>query len=124
MARRQRPFALSSTSKVSTALANADVKLTSIICPSDGAYVDRFIVTATTAGVGTGTAAVILQKRGTATAVAGSGTFDLDAAAGVTIVMEGNAVSSVVGTEYDLNLVFTGTTTTAATVTCMVVWLP
>jgi len=83
------------------------------------------IITSQIAGAGEATAAVVLQERGTTKALAASGTFDLDGTAGTIISMLGNGVgATAAGTICDLNLTFTGTTTTAATIGCIVTWLP
>ena len=125
MARRQRPFALCQNFTVVTGLADADVAVP-IIAPSEGALVDRMIITQAVAGVGEGDSPILIQARGTtAASIVEAGTFTLADAAGTIQILEGSGLAATAaGTVYDLNLVFTGTTTTQATITCCVTWLP
>lgn len=125
MARRQRPFALCQNFNISTGLADTDVAIP-LIAPSEGAVIDRMIITVATAGAGEGDSPFLLQERGTTIAgMVQTYTLALATTAGVSTILLGTGKgAAAAGTVYDMNLVFTGTTTTQAQLTCCVTWLP
>lgn len=126
MARRQRPFALSYSDSVASTVTSGDIGL-SIAAPSEGAIIDRAILSISSAGTGAGTLTAAIHERGgtKALSLTTAALTHATAANGVLGIIEGNGVpATAAGTLIDLALTFTGTISSESTIICTCTWLP